>query len=102
MVWIWELRPSVTAFVMRWAKKVRTLGGWRWIRRAVSITGVRSECVAQIPPLPVALGPAAAGEVPELAHALLERPRAAGLERESLGFGAPRSVLPRQILVAVA
>src|SRR5437667_5219695 len=101
MVWIWELRPSVTAFVMRWAKKVRTLGRWRWIRRAVSITGVRRECVAQIPPLPVALGPADAGVVPELAQALLERPRAAGFERQGLELGEPRSVLLRQILLGV-
>jgi hypothetical protein len=37
----------VTAFVMRWAKNVMTLGRWRWIIRAVSTTGVRREWVAQ-------------------------------------------------------
>ena len=47
MVWIFELRPSLTALVMRWAKKVITFGRWRWSNRAVSITGVRREWVAQ-------------------------------------------------------
>src|SRR6516162_2228658 len=47
MVWILELRPSVTAFVRRWREDVTTLGRWRWIVRAVAITGVKREWVAQ-------------------------------------------------------
>jgi len=55
----------------------------------------------EVPALPVAFGPAGPGVVPELAQALLERPRAAGLERQGLELGEPLSVLLRQILRGV-
>src|SRR6266545_490388 len=55
----------------------------------------------EVPPLPVAFGPADPGVVPELAQALLERPGAPGLQRGGLELGESLAVLLRQILLGI-
>src|SRR3989304_4874005 len=55
----------------------------------------------EVPPLPVALGPADSGVVPELTQALLERPGPRRFQRGGLELGEPLPVLLRQILLGI-
>ncbi len=81
-----EFSPSATALVMRCLKYVNTLGRCRAISLAASTMGGSRQCVAQKYQRRQNFSAQAclAGEVPELAQRLLQRPRACRLELGAL------------------